>query len=66
MAKFVKLTEIRNYGEPRKLQPVGEIYVNLDHIESMRRTNDHTTIHLASGCGNIIMVVETPKEIMFG
>ena len=65
MAKFLKLTELRNWGEPRKLQPVGDIYVNLDQVESMKGYKDgSTSLRMASGHGNIILVKETPAEII--
>ena len=63
MAKFVKLTEMRNWGEPRRLEAVGPIYVNLDQVESIKEYKDCTVLRMASGHGNMIEVKETPEEI---
>ena len=64
MKQFVKLTELRNWGEPRSLQEVGPVYVNLSLVESMKGFKDQTTLRMASGHGNMVMVRETPEEIL--
>jgi len=63
MTKFVKLTEMRNWGEPRSLQAVGPIYVNLVQVESIKGYKDCTVLRMVSGHGNMIEVKETPEEI---
>ncbi len=66
MTDLIVLTEVAYRGEPRRLQNIGDIYINPAHIESMKRSgvNDDlwTTIRLA-GSDRTVMVTESPEDI---